>query len=1267
MQRTLLVIPFLFLAFCTSAQLNGAFTIGGINPSFADFTAAATALSTQGISGNVTFNVRPGTYTERIQINAIPGSNANRTVTFQAENGDSSSVLLLSTTATNTTNYLISLQNVARVTLKRLSFQTPESGLYSTAVALYNVSNFRMENCRLSGSLNSAPQSTNGRITLLITGINPNVTVKNCLFRNGYQAISVLGGETLVSADMVIENNRFKGALAEALVAVYAHQIKVQKNVVDTCALGFRINYCSTAVVQHNRIYTTYYGCLGMYECRGTANTRCLVANNMMSNAGENTQVNGALIQSCRYLDFVYNSLNILSGSDDCKGLFLANSSRYIRIQNNSIVVRPGGLPVVTQNELNEVEVYSHCNLYDGTVVADLPPNSISRNPFYASTSDLHVSNAVLNGLGTPLSSVSTDADGESRNALTPDIGADEYTPVQRSVAVAGFVNPSVDSIYCAALPLEILLQNTGLETLSSATLTVTLNGVAQAAIPWTGSLASGEAVQVSLGLQNLVPLQGNTVSVQCSSPNTDTDFFAPDDVLTFENLFSGLSGTYTIGGADGDFPSFTAAVNNASKGGLCGNTTLLVRDGVYNEQVQIWPLKGSSPQRWLTFEGESGDSTAAVLSAAASVNNTFTLRTQLARFLKFKHLKIKQTANPYNVSPVFIAFGTDITFENCIIEGYFSGNSSDSEYAFAAFPDSNLTVRHCVIQGAGMGANLVGTGPQKYNLIFENNRVYGASDDCLNLQKWRNVRVRNNEFGAASFNSLYGIYGLNLNNYDISNNRIGIGGVQATVGMYLINCSNFNKDISLVSNNSISMNLGTGIVAVGRGMWIINCDSIQLIHNTIRHNSADTDNLAFDMQNSKGAYVVNNVFVNTGLGLAFNSVGNTASHFDYNVYFTNGAQLCYSSAELSGIQALTGADQHSVQGSPMWTNALPDSLSLHNPVLENIGTETEVLTDLRGFARQLPNPDPGAFETPSAPLVQLGPDVAACGQVALQGFAPGASAYLWNTGATTPGITVDSSGTYILMASNAIGSSTDTIEVIIYPFPEVFAGQDVAVCSGDTVVLQGNSTGDCVWSDASGNPLDETCALVIPAQQSGAYILVATSADLCQASDTMMLQVLPLPALPVVERSGGVLSVSSTGALQWLLDGNPIDGANEMTWIPLVSGMYSVQATNQEGCSVVSEPYFFVESSTAAAPERAVRIFPNPVGEGHLFVQVSGDFVPERFAFYNLQGQLQSNGVVKKDALDRFHLPAPAEKGVYFLKLSASDGFTFLHKIEVL
>jgi hypothetical protein len=130
---TRLVFSFLFLFLLTqaSAQLNGTYTIGGTAPSFANFTAAAAALSTQGISGNVNFNVRPGIYTERIIINQIPGSNTNRTVTFQAENGDSSSVLLYSASATSSTNYLIWLQNVGQVTLKKLSFQTPAMGDYS--------------------------------------------------------------------------------------------------------------------------------------------------------------------------------------------------------------------------------------------------------------------------------------------------------------------------------------------------------------------------------------------------------------------------------------------------------------------------------------------------------------------------------------------------------------------------------------------------------------------------------------------------------------------------------------------------------------------------------------------------------------------------------------------------------------------------------------------------------------------------------------------------------------------------------------------------------------------------------------------------------------------------------------------------------------------------------------------------------------------------------------------------------------------------------
>ena len=55
---------------------------------------------------------------------------------------------------------------------------------------------------------------------------------------------------------------------------------------------------------------------------------------------------------------------------------------------------------------------------------------------FYGNT-DLHVQNALANNIGTPLASITTDIDGQSRSATTPDAGADEYTPLSCISATA--------------------------------------------------------------------------------------------------------------------------------------------------------------------------------------------------------------------------------------------------------------------------------------------------------------------------------------------------------------------------------------------------------------------------------------------------------------------------------------------------------------------------------------------------------------------------------------------------------------------------------------------------------------------------------------------------------------------------------------------------------------------------------------------------------------------------------------------------------------
>ena len=67
--------------------------------------------------------------------------------------------------------------------------------------------------------------------------------------------------------------------------------------------------------------------------------------------------------------------------------------------------------------------------------------NSVSINPVFTSATDLHLvpaSNQLLNDLGTPIAGITTDIDCATRDAVAPDMGADEFTPPPCTGAVGG-------------------------------------------------------------------------------------------------------------------------------------------------------------------------------------------------------------------------------------------------------------------------------------------------------------------------------------------------------------------------------------------------------------------------------------------------------------------------------------------------------------------------------------------------------------------------------------------------------------------------------------------------------------------------------------------------------------------------------------------------------------------------------------------------------------------------------------------------------------
>ena len=74
--------------------LAGVYTIGGVSPDFPTIDSSVQALIECGIDSVVIFNIRAGTYIEQSSIPDITGTSYLNTITYRAENGDSSSVKL---------------------------------------------------------------------------------------------------------------------------------------------------------------------------------------------------------------------------------------------------------------------------------------------------------------------------------------------------------------------------------------------------------------------------------------------------------------------------------------------------------------------------------------------------------------------------------------------------------------------------------------------------------------------------------------------------------------------------------------------------------------------------------------------------------------------------------------------------------------------------------------------------------------------------------------------------------------------------------------------------------------------------------------------------------------------------------------------------------------------------------------------------------------------------------------------------------------------
>ncbi len=265
------------------------------------------------------------------------------------------------------------------------------------------------------------------------------------------------------------------------------------------------------------------------------------------------------------------------------------------------------------------------------------------------------------------------------------------------------------------------------------------------------------------------------------------------------------------------------------------------------------------------------------------------------------------------------------------------------------------------------------------------------------------------------------------------------------------------------------------------------------------------------------------------------------------------------------------------------------------------------------------------------------------------------ATGNIWSNGATTQSVTVSTAGSYSVSVNNgtcASASSAPTVVTVnaLPATPTITASGATTFCQGGSVTLTSSSATGNIWSNGA-----TTQSITVSTE--GAYTVTVMSGECSSlASEPISINVNAMPVATVTQNAGVVTAAQSGATYQWFTCANvELDGETGQTFIPTVVGDYYVVITLGD-CMVESACISVTTLDQADFAPARFTFYPNPVTD---VLNIGHSRELTHVEIYNMIGQkLVSRALNATSAqLDMSHLPA----GTFLVKAFAgADSQTF-------